>query len=66
MNKNVEFYIKELRSDTCLVCYNQKKPGYSFCYRCYFNLPEYMRKDLYQRIGDGYEEAFEAACEFLS
>jgi len=59
-----KFYWQELQSDECL-CGRYKKPGRSFCYRCYHELPEDMRRALYQRIGNGYEEALDDAVKYL-
>jgi len=57
-------YHKMLMSDECY-CGRSKKRSYSFCFNCYQSLPNNMQKDLYQRMGDGYEEAYEAAVEYL-
>lgn len=62
---DTKFYIDELRSDECQ-CGRTKKPGYSFCYKCYSSLPMDMRNDLYQQMGDGYEEAYDAAVHWLN
>lgn len=62
--KDLKFYIKELRSDGCL-CGSKKTPGHSFCYRCYKRLPAEMKTALYKSMGAGYEEAYEAAAEYL-
>ena len=61
---DLKFYIDCLKSDQCL-CERSKKPGYSFCFRCYKALPADMQKALWQRMGFGYEEAFEAAAQWL-
>ena len=58
------FYIKELRSEECF-CGKAKKRGWSFCYLCYRSLPRDMQRDLWRRIGFGYEEAYEAAVKWL-
>jgi len=58
------FFIKELKSDECR-CGRTKKPGRSFCYFCYRKLPRSLQQDLYNRIGSGYEQAYEAACRYL-
>jgi len=64
-NKEIQFYIKELRSEQCQ-CGRPKKPGRSFCYWCYSSLPREMQRDLYQSIGDGYEAAYEEAVAWLN
>lgn len=67
--KNVElsdsvFMLKELKGNEC-PCGNHKKAGMSFCYNCYRNLPDDIQKDLYQRFGNGYEEAYDFAVGWL-
>jgi len=64
MGKGLKFYIDELMSDEC-ACGRPKWPKRSFCYRCYVRLPADMRRDLYKRIGDGYEAAYEEAVKWL-
>jgi len=64
MGKELKFYLDELTSDEC-ACGQPKKAGHSFCYRCYMRLPGDMRRDLWKRIGDGYEAAYEAAVKWL-
>ena len=59
-----KFYIQELNSEECR-CSAWKKRGMSFCYVCYHKLPDDMQKDLYQRMGQGYEEAYDSACRWL-
>jgi hypothetical protein len=59
-----KFYIDSLTSEECL-CGRKKKSGMTFCYRCYKSLGRDMQKDLYQRMGDGYEAAVDAACIHL-
>lgn len=58
------YYLKELRSTECQ-CGQEKTEGRSFCYGCWKKLPEELRKPLYKRIGDGYEQAYERACQCL-
>jgi tRNA(Ile2) C34 agmatinyltransferase TiaS len=55
----------ELKSQVCPACNRQKDDFKSFCRRCYFALPEDMKKALYRRFGHGYEEAHEEAREHL-
>lgn len=66
IRKDIKFYIRELRSDECLPCDGSKKPGHSFCFKCYRSLPSHMQKALYQRMGDGYEEAYDEAVRWLT
>lgn len=63
-NRDWSWFYNELISDEC-ACGRPKKPGYSFCYRCYRSLPGDMQRDLYKRIGEGYEVAYEAAVKWL-
>lgn len=37
----------------------------SFCYKCFKNLPRDLQNDLYLRMGDGYEQAYDAAVKVL-
>jgi len=59
------FYFDELMSEGCQ-CGKSKRSGYSFWFSCYWKLPMHMQRDLYKLIGEGYEEAYEAAVEFLT
>ncbi|MDY7035541.1 MAG: hypothetical protein SV375_05180 [Thermodesulfobacteriota bacterium] len=59
-----KWYVDELMSEQCL-CERPKKRHHSFCYRCYRSLPGDLQRALYNRIGDGYEEAFEEAVKWL-
>jgi len=65
MNKDTKWYLTELRGEECF-CGRKKKSGYSFCFRCYKSLPRHMQQDLYCVVGDGYEEAYDAAVEWLT
>jgi hypothetical protein len=56
--------VKELVSETCH-CGARKQSRNTFCRREYFALPPAMRQALYNRIGEGYEEAYQAARQFL-
>ena len=37
----------------------------TFCRRCYRLLPRAIAKALYKRMGEGYEDAYAAACAHL-
>ena len=63
--KDWMWYLGQLRSEECL-CGKEKKPERSFCYRCFPGLPYEMRQALYRQMGDGYEEAYEAAHKYLT
>lgn len=56
--------LRELLADKC-ACGAKKQVRRSFCGRCYYALTEEQRRDLYQRMGDGYEAAHDAAIESL-
>ncbi len=56
--------LKELQSSKCR-CGKPKKPGKSFCYFCYTQLPKDQRQALYRRLGDGYEEAYGKSIAYL-
>jgi hypothetical protein len=56
--------IQDLNGTVCL-CGKTKESGHSFCYGCYRRLPRPMGSHLYRRVGQGYEEAFEAAARQL-
>jgi hypothetical protein len=63
-SKDLEWYITEFRSKECL-CGKAKQAARSFCYGCYSELPAHMKRGLYQRFRDGYEDAFEDAVQYL-
>jgi hypothetical protein len=49
------------KSTRCSACGGIKKTMNAFCRSCYYRLPVTMRQALWQRFGEGFEEAFEAA-----
>lgn len=61
---NASDLIKELMGTVCH-CGKTKHAEHTFCGKCYFSLPRNMRKAIYNRIGNGYEEAYEAATVHL-
>jgi len=63
-DKDLKFYIEELVSEECQ-CGRTKREGHSLCYRCYSSLPKDLQRDLWLRMGDGYEEAYDKAVEWL-
>lgn len=63
-DRGFSWYVRELHSERCL-CGARKQSRKSFCYRCYILLPQFLQEQLYSRLGQGYEEAFEAAEEWL-
>ena len=54
----------ELSAATCR-CGLSKARAITFCARCYFRLPKDIRRKLYRLMGQGYEEARQAAEEYL-
>lgn len=60
-----KFYLTEKKSEECQ-CGRWKKPGNSLCAGCWHRLPVHMQADLYARLGDGYEEAYDQAVKYLS
>lgn len=56
--------IDELLGNQCR-CGSKKKTRQTFCRACYFKLPGRVRASLYNRVGEGYEEAYANAVEFL-
>lgn len=61
---NAREHVQQLRSTTC-ACTGKKASRQSFCRGCYFRLPPHLRADLYQGIGEGYEEAYAASLRHL-
>lgn len=57
--------VEELRGERCEGCGGTKHAGRSFCYACYKKPPKHLRVLLYQRLGDGYEEAHADAMNLL-
>jgi len=57
-------YLDALMSNECY-CGAEKKPKKSFCYRCFKKLRRDLQTDLYSRMGDGYEEAYDAAVKWI-
>jgi hypothetical protein len=53
--------ISSLRSVLCPACRRAKKPHNTLCYACYQSLPQPLKKALYNRVGHGYEQAFNDA-----
>jgi hypothetical protein len=56
--------LTELAGGACR-CGSAKKPRQAFCKSCYQRLPRLRRVALYKRVGEGYEQAYAAACEYL-
>ena len=60
----IKFYLEALKSDGCQ-CGRTKKRGMAVCYTCWKRLPRDLQQQLYWRIGDGFEEAYDAAIAYL-
>lgn len=50
---------------TCSICEGSKKKNQSFCGKCFMALSQKKRTALYLPFGDGYEQAFIEASEYL-
>ena len=64
MQDNTLQLIEELAGEVCR-CGKRKAGKMTFCAGCYRRLPHPMQMALYRRVGQGYEEAYAAAVEFL-
>jgi hypothetical protein len=58
------FYVEALKREAC-VCGRQKRSGLVFCNRCFNGLPRDLRKRLWQRLGEGFEDAYEEALAMV-
>lgn len=56
--------VRELEGKKCF-CGAKKTVMQTFCKRDYFALPKHMRDALYNRVCDGYEEAYAEARKYL-
>jgi hypothetical protein len=56
--------LRELRGVLCQ-CGGKKLRDQTFCRTCYGRLPRTLQLPLWKRLGDGYEQAYTAALEFL-
>lgn len=56
--------IAELAGETCR-CGKSKQARHTFCRSCFLSLTPKQRAALYQRMGEGYEEAYAAAVKQL-
>ncbi len=52
-------------SNVCPACSKPKKLNTAFCKACYFGLSRQMKSALWNRFGEGFEEAYTAALSFL-
>lgn len=60
-NPSTRWLIESLRSTDCPACGCKKQEWKSFCYPCYRRLPSKLKDDLYDGVGEGYEEAHAAS-----
>lgn len=56
---------REFAGEKCPGCDGPKRKANGFCTKCYYKLPEDMKKALWRRFGSGYEEAHEDARDWL-
>jgi len=64
--KDLRFYHDVKRSDGCW-CEAYKAPGLPFCFHCWKRLPDDLKADFAgAKIGHGFEEAYDAAVQWLS
>ena len=57
--------IDSLRSEICPGCDGSKRTRKALCRSCWSQLPQGMRADLYQGIGQGYELALSEAIKLI-
>jgi hypothetical protein len=55
----------ELESKRC-ICHRRKAAGKSFCSKCQMQLTKELADGLDKKIFAGYEEAYQAAVDFLA
>lgn len=60
-----EELIASLQSEICPACGRSKMFGQTLCRKQYNLLPREMQRALYQRLGEGYAEAVDAALSHL-
>jgi hypothetical protein len=56
--------LQDFLSERC-ICGNPKRTRMSHCGRCYKSLPKPMQTALWQRFGEGYEEAYADSVAWL-
>ena len=64
MTARVGELIRQLAAVECQ-CSAPTDPRRTFCRKCYYSLPPALRSALYQRLGQGYEQAVDEAEAFL-
>lgn len=63
--KDYMFYIDVLKSEECQ-CDREKRKKFALCFKCYQKLPSYKQSGLWRKIGNGFEEAYDSAVEYLN
>lgn len=58
--------VRSLKSTTCPSCGRAKRASQSLCLHCYTALPHPMRCELWNDVGDGYEQAMADAMNKLA
>ena len=56
--------LRELHGEVCQ-CSGPKQKDLPFCDACYGRLPRALQIPLWKHLGDGYEQAYTAALQFL-
>lgn len=59
-----KFYEDVLRSEECQ-CGKVKRKNLAVCYRCYIELPQEIKRQLWLKIEQGFEEGYEQAVKYL-
>jgi hypothetical protein len=55
----------ELRAEICSACKRWKPSGKLFDSDCWSSLPAVMQRACFQRLGYGFEEAYESAIDYI-
>jgi hypothetical protein len=58
--------LEDFLGEVCGHCGGTKRSKMSHCGKCYWRLPKPMRKALYNRFGEGYEQAFAESNKWLA
>lgn len=58
------WYLEQIKGDECL-CGRTKKPRQAVCFTCWRRLPRDLQRRLYSRLGEGFEEAFDEAAQYI-
>ena len=63
--RDQRFYVDLLRGRECPSCGHGKNIRQVLCRVCYYSLPTDLRNRLYDKLGDGFEEAVDDALKWL-